>query len=62
MGLPHSFLYTGVRTTAKISEEVILMPVLKPLNDTLIIQKNSVLGHKSKCCQEWLVNHVSAFI
>ncbi len=62
------FCMLVVKTTAKIYEESIREPVVKPLNDTLfkgqhwIFQQDSAPTHKSKQCQDWLANNVPAFI
>ncbi len=62
------FCMPGVKKTAEIYEKTILEPVVKSLNDTLfkwqrwIIQQDSTLAHKSKHCQKWLTNNISAFI
>ncbi len=54
--------------TAKIYEETVLKPVVKPLNNSLfkrqlwIFQQDSAPAHKSKRSQEWFANNVPAFI
>ncbi len=47
---------------------MVLESIVKPLNDTLfkgqcwIFQQHSTPVHKSKHCQEWLANNISACI
>ncbi len=62
------FCEPGVKTMAKVYEETVLDPTVKPLSDTLcegdnwIFQQDSALVHKSKRAQTWLENNVPNFI
>ncbi len=62
------FCMPGVKMTAKIYEETVLEPVVKPLNDTLfegqhwIFQQDPEPAHRSKQSEERLANNVPTFI
>ncbi len=61
------FCIPVVKTTIKIQEEIVLEPVVKPLNETLfkkqrwIFQQDATPTHKSERCHEWLANNIRAF-
>lgn len=62
------FCEKGVKTGARVYQNSVLNPLVKPLSDTLfegidwVFQQDSAPGHKAKTTQEWLENNVPNFI
>lgn len=62
------FCEKGVKTGAKVYQETVLEPVVKPLTQTLfngqqwVFQQDSAPGRKAKPTQEWLRLNVPQFI
>lgn len=62
------FCEKGVKTSAKVYQETVLEPFVKPLNTSMFsgqswsFQQDSAPGHKAKTTQNWLESNVPDFI